>query len=433
MQKPKLAATLLLFSMSIGMGLPLGWSSLATRLHAQTAELTTGPQARMHSILESEPEAGASFDAGGENEKGNERENAGGNERGNDAERRATVKEKVDVPGATAAELPQPSDADELLPTPVPEPQVGESQLYHSQPSEVAGLNWPTLPTKMGYDVLLASPVHEALIAVNEVAFSPVSLPSKSLPVAVAPPDPIRENPTLRSVDNGMSTVKSFAANELSSAGEWIDGYWAWLPEMHNYVWVSGVQRISPPGRVWIAGSWNHTAAGYQWLPGYWDAADDGLATNRETEHTADALAHAILPVPPVSRAGGPTKAPPNTNSFWVPGSWAARDDWQNEGVAAKGDDAYQWRDGYWTQHVNHWIWQPARVVFVGEGYRTISGYWDYEPQNRGQGYAAVVFHPQTLDNSNYAFEPYYPLSRSANVTSVCAGRSNSLGLWRFV
>ncbi len=73
MQKPKLAATLLLFSMSIGMGLPLGWSSLATRLHAQTAELTTGPQARMHSILESEPEAGASFDAGGENEKGNEK------------------------------------------------------------------------------------------------------------------------------------------------------------------------------------------------------------------------------------------------------------------------------------------------------------------------------------------------------------------------
>ncbi|MCA9158118.1 MAG: hypothetical protein KDA72_07315, partial [Planctomycetales bacterium] len=72
------------------------------------------------------------------------------------------------------------------------------------------------------------------------------------------------------------------------------------------------------------------------------------------------------------------------------------------------------WRDGYWSQHVNHWIWQPARVVFVGDGYRTISGYWDYEPQNRGQGYAAVVFHPQTLDNSNYTFEPYYPLSRAA-------------------
>ncbi len=400
MQKLKLAAILLL-STTTGLTWPLGGLSTTIRLQAQDTATAAGLPQGMHSILESELEESDSLDV--DREEGREIERESESERENDAERRATLKSAIeeDAGNETTAELRQPSGFEESLPAPKPEPQASDSRFDDLLPSNTqssnlqssgpARLDWPMLPTKLGYDVLLASPVHEALVSVDEVAQARAPMS----PVSLAPPEPIQERPATPAAEPPRGA-------ELTSATGWIGGYWTWLPDLGNYVWVSGVQRIAPPGRVWISGSWNRSGEGFQWVPGFWDVADK-----------AGALARESLPAPPAARAEGPIDAPPNADSFWVPGHWAAREDWKKLAADARGVDAYQWREGFWTQHVEPWIWQPARVVATRDGYRDISGYWDYEPQDRGQGFAAVVFHPKTLEDSSYTFEPFYPLSRT--------------------
>ena len=76
----------------------------------------------------------------------------------------------------------------------------------------------------------------------------------------------------------------------------------------------------------------------------------------------------------------------------------------------------YKMRDGYWSQHVDQWIWQPSYWLNTPDGFLEVTGYWDYEPQYRGQAYAAVSFPPERIAMAPFEFQPLYPLARDASL-----------------
>jgi WXXGXW repeat (2 copies) len=196
----------------------------------------------------------------------------------------------------------------------------------------------------LGYSILMQGPVHEAFAA-------PIANdPSEGTRIhAVAPPQPIQEKPPANT-QAGDGTI-------------WISGYWAWSDEANKYVWVSGLYRKSPPGRIWVAGYWSESASGYRWTSGYW------------SRENASAEIAQPLPVPPASIDNGPSIPPPGEDYFWLPGQWE---------YAA---DQYQWRGGYWTTHHEGWVWQPACYMSTPAGFLYVDGYWDALPTQRGQLY----------------------------------------------
>ena len=51
----------------------------------------------------------------------------------------------------------------------------------------------------------------------------------------------------------------------------WIPGYWSWDDERQDFIWVSGVWRVPPPGYQWMPGYWQDVPGqGFQWVSGYW-------------------------------------------------------------------------------------------------------------------------------------------------------------------
>ncbi len=267
----------------------------------------------------------------------------------------------------------------------------------------VQGMNTLTLqllPTEHGYSVVLAGPVHEALLSLSEIA----PLDVKSIVVSSSPPPPVREQaPQAR--DAIASEVPQFVGNDV----QWISGYWAWLDDSERFVWVSGLYRDVPPGRRWMPGAWGKSEDSYRWTSGYW------AETNEGTQAATRGIVSAE-PLPP--RRDESSTAPPNKDSFWIPGQWlvednrdAARQDKQKDSPREVG---YRWRPGYWSQRAGEWIWQVAQYIPTPQGYVYVSGYWDYEPHFRGQAYAAVVFDTSTPGIDRLTFVPRYPLCRPA-------------------
>ena len=120
-----------------------------------------------------------------------------------------------------------------------------------------------------------------------------------------------------------------------SDKATWIPGYWGWDDERKDFIWVSGVWRVPPPGFRWMPGYWqDNQGQGHQWISGYWMQA-----------HLQEAT---FMPQPPQSIDNGPTSEQPDANHFWVGGHWQ----WY--------EGRYAWQPGYWAASQPDWLWVPA-------------------------------------------------------------------------
>src|SRR5262249_11275619 len=147
---------------------------------------------------------------------------------------------------------------------------------------------------------------------------------------------------------------------------QWIPGYWSWDEDRNDFIWVSGIWRIPPPGRQWAPGHWTQVEEGSQWAPGFW-------AVEKQAE------VQYLPPPPDPPRAAASTPAP-SDNSVYVPGTYVYR------------ETRYLWRPGYWMDCRPGWVWIPAHYVWTPYGYVFIDGYWDFELERRGLIFAPVYF-----------------------------------------
>ncbi|MCR9292823.1 MAG: hypothetical protein NXI32_08895 [bacterium] len=227
----------------------------------------------------------------------------------------------------------------------------------------------PQLESPLGYRVLLQGPLHEAF------GFHPTQ--GKVVP-SLAPFEPPAEVQELR------------PRNTSDSELVWLSGYWAWSDLQEDFLWVSGMYRRVPPGRTWKPGYWAEVSGNFAWVRGYW--ADKNSSSEP------------YLPIPPESKERGPTTATNNQNSFWLPGHWVYED----------GD--YHWKDGYWTQRQSQWIWQPAHYVWTPRGHLFVSGYWDFEPTQRGLLYPPVAIPPNLYTQPGFRYRPELQIATSSDL-----------------
>lgn len=199
-------------------------------------------------------------------------------------------------------------------------------------------------PPPSDVEVLTRGPVHEAF------AETVVYDTEEDVVVLKPPPEPLDEVPPTEAPD--------------ASNVAWIPGYWAWDDDRDDYLWVSGIWRVVPPGRQYVSGFWSRSGHGFDWTSGFWADADDNDIQ--------------YLPDPPASAESGPPGPPPTPNHVWVPGTWL----WM--------DGRYVWRPGSWTVANPNWVWVPAHYVAGPHGAVFVEGYWDYPVERRGILFAPV-------------------------------------------
>lgn len=208
------------------------------------------------------------------------------------------------------------------------------------------------------FQVLASGPIHEAF------AEAVTLTPEAGIVVLTAPPDLIEEIPPEQKPDGNV---------------QWITGYWAWDDEREEYIWISGVWRVPPPGRKWVPGYWLRVENGYQWVSGYWGGVEEKKAE--------------FLPEPPESLETGPNRNAPSEEYTWIPGCWV----WHH--------GRYAWRPGYWAVTDPDWIWVPSHYNWTPRGYISVGGYWDYTIGLRGVLFAPVFF-PRIHLGLSFAFSP---------------------------
>jgi WXXGXW repeat (2 copies) len=130
-------------------------------------------------------------------------------------------------------------------------------------------------------------PVHEAYAQPWQANPGPNTLIDKK------PPEPIPEEPA--------------AEKPAGKNMQWIPGYWQWDQERKDFVWVSGLWRQVPDGRHWVMGYWANAQEGWRWVSGHWAAAQE--------------KDHQYIPDPPANPDQGPTTTPPDSDSFYIPGT----------------------------------------------------------------------------------------------------------------
>ncbi len=228
-------------------------------------------------------------------------------------------------------------------------------------PAAPAPVDEPAPPK--GVEVLTRGPVHEAFA-------SPTGEAQPTPQVTKAPPKAIEEMPPEEKPEGNAV---------------WIGGYWAWDEDRKDYLWVSGVWRVAPPSKHWVAGYWREDADKWQWVPGFW------------AEQQAEAEKHEVtyLPAPPAAPETAAPGAPPNADSFYVPGQYV----WRGDG--------YAWRAGYWARVEPGYVWVPAHFRWTPYGYIYINGYWDLALGSRGVMYAPVVIDPAVV-GVTYVYTPTY-------------------------
>jgi len=214
-----------------------------------------------------------------------------------------------------------------------------------------------------GAEVLTRGPLHEAFAEV--VRYDP----EPGLTVSPKPPQPIEEVPPEEKPEG--------------EGYEWIGGYWGWDEDREDFVWISGVWRIPPPGTQWVPGYWAEVAGGWQWVSGYW--APLAGADQQQVEY---------LPQPPASLEAGPSSPAPTDDYFWVPGCWL----WHQ--------GRYVWRAGYWALARASWVWIPARYVWTPGGCVYVPGHWDYTLLERGLSFCPVYFRRPIYLHVGFRFTP---------------------------
>ena len=193
--------------------------------------------------------------------------------------------------------------------------------------------------------------VHEAFA--EPVVYDPGPGPV----VPTEPPQPIEEQPPDQKPEG----------DDI----QWIAGYWSWDQDCGNcgnYIWVSGIWRLPPPGHHWVPGYWNQVNGGWQWAPGVWMTVDP-----------ADAE---YLPTPPASIEAGPIGDPLAADSIWSPGCWH----WT--------ESRYAWSPGFWVAFQPNWSWVPDHYAWTPGGSLFVEGYWDYPLAQRGPLRASLFPEP---------------------------------------
>ena len=210
----------------------------------------------------------------------------------------------------------------------------------------------PALAPSPGSDpnveVMTRGPVHEAYaVPVTAGQTAGMIVPKQpASPIEEVPPDMKPE---------GQNSV-------------WIPGYWSWDDERRDFIWVSGVWRVPPPGYRWMPGYWQDVPGqGYQRISGYWMPA--------QVEETT------YLPQPPQSIDTGPTSAAPGSNYFWVPGHWQWDDRLAMSGSRAIGPHTSLTGSGC----------RPP-IAWTPRGWVYVPGYWDYPLARRGLVFSPVYF-----------------------------------------
>lgn len=217
---------------------------------------------------------------------------------------------------------------------------------------------------QQGVETLTRGPIHEAFAEV--VPYDP----QPGITVPNQPPEPVNEIPPEQRPDN---------ENVI-----WIPGYWSWSEDQNDFIWISGVWRVPPPGCQWVPGYWNQIDNGYQWISGYWWC---GGEQGQEEQMT-------YLPVPPDTLESGPSSPQPADDQFWVPGVWI----WQ--------DTQYVWRPGYWAQIRPNWVWIPDHYIWTPVGCVFIAGHWDYTMPRRGLCFAPVHLQPAVYTQPTFRYVP---------------------------
>ncbi|MFO0863693.1 MAG: hypothetical protein U0744_03380 [Gemmataceae bacterium] len=221
--------------------------------------------------------------------------------------------------------------------------------------------NGGPIPDLQPNEVLTRGPVHEAFAQPADAKIE------AALTIKQQPPDPLPEvPPEVRPEDENA---------------QWIPGYWSYDPDQNQFIWVSGVYRVSPPNRVFVPGHWANTPDGWTWIPGFW-------APRAESESY-------YLPEPPAPKEEEPQVAGPE-DSFYVPGNWVYV------------ETQYQWRPGYYARYRADRIWVPARYLWTPSGYLFVPGYWDYPLERRGLLFAPVAFQQNYWRNPGWRYQPRY-------------------------
>src|SRR5947209_6439232 len=92
---------------------------------------------------------------------------------------------------------------------------------------ESAGAATELPPAPKGVEVLARGPVHEAFA-------TPTAEPQATKPVPKQPPKPLDELPPEEKPEGDVV---------------WIGGYWHWDDERNDFLWVTGIWRVVPPGK----------------------------------------------------------------------------------------------------------------------------------------------------------------------------------------
>ena len=222
------------------------------------------------------------------------------------------------------APTPNPAAPNAAIPNPgVSNPAVPNPAVPNASVSPAAAPN---------AEVLTRGPIHEAY------AMPATDAPGKGLVVPKRPPNPIEER---------APEVKPQGNNAI-----WIPGYWSWEDDRKDFIWISGVWRVAPPGQRWVPGYWQEGQDGWHWVSGYWMPGNKSEAV--------------YMPQPPASVEHGPTSPTPGDANFWVPGHWQWR------------GDRYVWVPGYWAVARPNLVWVYPTYSWTPRGWVYCDGYWDY-------------------------------------------------------
>jgi len=89
-----------------------------------------------------------------------------------------------------------------------------------------------------------------------------------------APPLPILERP---------------GGSPTSPDARWVDGYWEWDRQSNDFIWVTGIWRVPPPGKFWVNGYWRRDDRGWYRVAGFWCARKESPADLAPIDRTAPA------------------------------------------------------------------------------------------------------------------------------------------------
>lgn len=212
---------------------------------------------------------------------------------------------------------------------------------------------------------LNVQPIHEAFISRNR-GLTPLEV------IGRQPPAPIAETPPPQ---QNAQTI-------------WIPGYWYWLRDKQDFVWICGVWRLPPSERVWSSGYWKNVQGGWTWITGAWmtDPAKTPWLYSKE---------------PPPSPQNENVGNPPSKDYYWFSGYW--------EFVPSTGK--FQWLSGSWQKFNSGLILEPAHWIWRPEGYLFVSTYWDWSIETRGQAYDctshAILTAPMIAQQLIYCYPDY--------------------------